>query len=197
MNTTYEWKMYNISDNQNQQMLNDLNNLVSDLDMEDAARRLMKGLMDRFKSARAKEEFDIATFISEAISENFSSVLTQSMDEFFQTRYPSAASRDDAARKIIDDLKQRAVIMFPCSNDIPSVDTFYASIPKDAGCISEIAGSDAQLASNQITSPYTNRISIFTFASGISAAHHNTMHLYEEGYYEFAFNSSQSENAYA
>lgn len=185
INTSYEWKMYNIKDNQ--QVLSELDDKISALDKEHAVSTLMKKLMTKFKELRAKDEFDIAAFISESISDHFSDLLTQTMDEYFQAQYPSAASREDAAKSILADLKQRSVIMFPCRSDAELLDVLYASIPEQSGSIEAAAKEDAQLSGgNLITSPYKNRISIFTFAAGLSPAHHNLMHLYEEGYYSFA-----------
>lgn len=66
------------------------------------------------------------------------------------------------------------------------VDILYLSMPENSGSVEAAARKDDDVSNNIIKSAYNNRISMFTYGAGISASHHNLMHLYEEGYYQFA-----------
>ena len=51
------------------------------------------------------------------------------------------------------------------------------------------------LSRHKIASPYTNRISIFTFGAGLAVAHHNTVHLFESDYYSFVSETGGTKDA--
>ena len=183
LSKTYEWKMYDIKSEQN--VLEKLNEEISGVDLDNAVSDILRRFLDAFKNTRSKDDFDVSTFISDSIAAHFSETLSQSMSEFFEARYPSAASRADAARQLLNELRARSNIMYPCSTSADTSEILYASIPSQSGPIEAAADEDEILCKHKIISPYNNRISIFTFGAGLAVAHHNTVHLFESDYYSF------------
>ena len=193
LSKTYEWKMYDIKSEQN--VLEKLNEELSGVDLDNAVSDILRGFLEKFKESRSKDDFDVSTFISDSISSHFSETLNQSMDEFFEARYPSAASRADAARELLNELKARSNIMYPCSTSTDTAEILYVSIPSQSGPIEAAADADEILCRHKIKSPYTNRISIFTFGAGLAVAHHNTVHLFESDYYSFVSENGGTKDA--
>ena len=183
LSKTYEWKMYDIKSEQN--VLEKLNEELSAVDLDNAVSDILRRFLDAFKNTRSKDDFDVSSFISDSIAAHFSETLSQSMSEFFEARYPSAASRADAARQLLNELRARSNIMYPCSTSADTSEILYASIPSQSGPIEAAADEDEVLCKHKIISPYNNRISIFTFGAGLAVAHHNTVHLFESDYYSF------------
>ncbi len=183
LSKTYEWKMYDIKSEQN--VLEKLNEELSAVDLDNAVSDILRRFLDAFKNTRSKDDFDVSSFISDSIAAHFSETLSQSMSEFFEARYPSAASRADAARQLLNELRARSNIMYPCSTSADTSEILYASIPSQSGPIEAAADEDEILCKHKIISPYNNRISIFTFGAGLAVAHHNTVHLFESDYYSF------------
>ncbi len=180
---TYEWKMYDIKSEQN--VIEKLDAEMSAIDLENAVSDILRRFLNDFKASRSRDDFDVSTFICDAISAHFSEALSQSMSEFFEARYPSAASRADAAKELLKELRARSNIMYPCSTSTDTAEILYVSLPSQSGPIEAAADDDEILSRHKIISPYTNRISIFTFGAGLAVAHHNTVHLFESDYYSF------------
>lgn len=193
LSKTYEWKMYDIKSEQN--VLEKLNEELSGVDLENAVSDILRNFLTSFKNTRSRDDFDVSTFICDAIASHFSETLSQSMSEFFEARYPSAASRADAARSLLNELKARSNIMYPCSTSTDTAEILYASIPGQSGPIEAAADEDEILCKHKIISPYTNRISIFTFGAGLAVAHHNTVHLFESDYYSFVSETGGTKDA--
>lgn len=193
LSKTYEWKMYDIKSEQN--VLEKLNEEISAVDLENAVSDILRRFLDEFKNSRSRDEFDVSSFICDAIASHFSETLSQSMSEFFEARYPSAASRADAAKELLKELRARSNIMYPCSTSTDTAEILYASIPNQAGPIEAAADEDEVLCRHKIISPYTNRISIFTFGAGLAVAHHNTVHLFESDYYSFVSETGGTKDA--
>ena len=193
LSKTYEWKMYDIKSEQN--VLEKLNEEISAVDLENAVSDILRRFLDEFKNSRSRDEFDVSSFICDAIASHFSETLSQSMSEFFEARYPSAASRADAAKELLKELRARSNIMYPCSTSTDTAEILYVSIPNQAGPIEAAADEDEVLCRHKIISPYTNRISIFTFGAGLAVAHHNTVHLFESDYYSFVSETGGTKDA--
>ena len=193
LSKTYEWKMYDIKSEQN--VLEKLNEELSAVDLENAVSDILRRFLDEFKNSCSRDEFDVSSFICDAIASHFSETLSQSMSEFFEARYPSAASRADAAKELLKELRARSNIMYPCSTSTDTAEILYASIPNQAGPIEAAADEDEVLCRHKIISPYTNRISIFTFGAGLAVAHHNTVHLFESDYYSFVSETGGTKDA--
>ena len=190
---TYEWKMYDIKSEQN--VLEKLNEEISGVDLENAVSDILRHFLDSFKASRSRDDFDVSSFICDSIASHFSETLSQSMSEFFEARYPSAASRADAAKELLKELRARSNIMYPCSTSTDTAEILYVSIPSQSGPIEAAADDDEVLSRHKIISPYTNRISIFTFGAGLAVAHHNTVHLFESDYYSFVSETGGTKDA--
>ena len=193
LSKTYEWKMYDIKSEQN--VLEKLNEEVSAVDLENAVSDILRRFLEAFKASKSRDEFDVSTFICDSIASHFSETLSQSMSEFFEARYPSSASRADAAKELLKELRARSNIMYPCSTSTDTAEILYVSIPTQAGPIEAAADDDEVLSRHKIISPYTNRISIFTFGAGLAVAHHNTVHLFESDYYSFVSETGGTKDA--
>ncbi len=193
LSKTYEWKMYDIKSEQN--VLEKLNDEISAVDLENAVSDILRRFLNEFKNSKSRDDFDVSTFICDSISAHFSETLSQSMSEFFEARYPSSASRADAAKELLKELRARSNIMYPCSTSTDTAEILYASIPNQAGPIEAAADEDEVLSRHKIVSPYTNRISIFTFGAGLAVAHHNTVHLFESDYYSFVSETGGTKDA--
>ncbi len=193
LTNTYEWKMYDIKSEQN--VIERLDAEISAIDLENAVSDILRRFLNEFKASRSRDDFDVSTFICDAISAHFSETLSQSMSEFFEARYPSAASRADAAKELLKELRARSNIMFPCSTSTDTAEILYVSLPSQSGPIEAAADDDEILSRHKIISPYTNRISIFTFGAGLAVAHHNTVHLFESDYYSFVSETGGTKDA--